>query len=447
MCDTMVTMTDDGVLFAKNSDRDPNESQHVRWMPAADHLVGSDLECTWITIPQVAHTNALVVSQPWWMWGAEMGANEHGVVVGNQAVFTRGRVEATGLLGMDFVRLALERASTATAAVEVMIELLEYHGQGGSCSHEHPGFRYHNSFLVADPDGAMVLETAGRHWATEVVTGRGRSISNGLTIDGFARAHADPLRGRVAQCALRQAQTASAVQTTRGIGDLFATLRGHGASTSPVWSPINGALGAPCAHAGGLATSTQTTASWVSDLRGVPLHWATATSAPCTSLFKPIRVDDPVDLGDHADPNNHFDAGVRWWRHELLHRLVLRDHAASVARMCEARHRTEAGWIHDPPDTARAFATADALEDAWLRELTTADLPDRRPRWLRAVWSRLDHAAGVPAAGHPLLGSTAAVDQLEQAQPESTGPEPAGSEPAQLEPDRPVTAADSEAVA
>ena len=427
MCDTLVTMNDDGILFAKNSDRDPNESQHVHWLPAADHPLGSDLACTWVTIPQIAHTNALVVSQPWWMWGAEMGANEHGVVVGNQAVFTRGRVAATGLLGMDLVRLALERASSASTAVEVIIDLLERHGQGGSCSHEHPGFRYHNSFLIADPNGAIVLESAGRQWATEAVTGRGRSISNGLTIDAFARAHADPIRGRVAQCSLRQSQTAAAVQTSTGVGDLFATLRDHGTSTSPTWSPVNGALGAPCAHAGGLATSTQTTASWVSDLRGRPLHWVTATSAPCTSIFKPVRVGDPVDLGDPAEPDNHFDAGVRWWRHELLHRLVLRDHAASIARMSEVQHRTEAGWIHDPPDTARAFATADALEAKWLRELATADLRDRRPRWLRALWSRLDHAAGLPAVGHPLFGTTTATDRPEPAQP--------------------GTAADSEAVA
>ena len=182
MCDSMVTVTEDGVLFAKNSDRDPNEAQLLEWVPAADHEDGDLVPCTWIDVPQVAHTHATLVSRPWWMWGAEMGTNEHGVVIGNEAVFTTAEPGDKALLGMDLLRLALERAATAEAAVSVMVDLLERHGQGGPCSYERTRFTYDNSFLVADPRGAYVLETAGSRWATEVVTGPGRSISNGLTI-------------------------------------------------------------------------------------------------------------------------------------------------------------------------------------------------------------------------------------------------------------------------
>ena len=197
MCDTLVSLTDDGVLFAKNSDRDPNESQVLEWQPAADHRAGSVVRCTWLTIDQAPHTNAVLLSRPWWMWGAEIGTNEHGLVIGNEAVFTRSAREGDpGLLGMDLLRLALERCADRHSAVQEIVRLLELHGQGGPCSFEHGRSTYDNSFIVADPDGAVVLETAGRTHATEEVNSRGRSISNGLTIAAFARAHSDPLRSR-----------------------------------------------------------------------------------------------------------------------------------------------------------------------------------------------------------------------------------------------------------
>ena len=64
MCDSFVTITDNGVMFAKNSDRDPNEAQPLEWIPAADHPAGDRVSCTWIDIPQVAHTHAVLVSRP-----------------------------------------------------------------------------------------------------------------------------------------------------------------------------------------------------------------------------------------------------------------------------------------------------------------------------------------------------------------------------------------------
>ena len=400
MCDTLVSLGADGVLFAKNSDRDVNEAQVLRWYDAAAHPAGAMLQCTWSRIPQVPRTHAVVLSQPWWMWGAEMGANEHGVVIGNEAVFTRGAREAAGpspLLGMDLVRLGLERASTAHEAVGVIVELLERHGQGGSCSREHPRFTYDNSFLVADSSGAVVLETAGRHWATEEVTGPGRSISNGLTIADFASRHADPVRGRVAACSSRRVRTQAAAAAATTPLDLMAALRDHGNAAGPAWSPVNGALSAPCAHAGGLVTSTQSTASWVADLRRAPLHWVTGTSAPCTSVFKPVRVDQPLDVDPNGMPTNRYDEQFRWWRHERLHRLALRDVPASLARFAASRDRLEAAWLAQPPGSAAAFEAADAAEARWLEDLVAAGLPDRRPRWLRRRASRADEAAALPA--------------------------------------------------
>ena len=302
------------------------------------------------------------------------------------------------MLGMELLRRGLERGATAEEAVEVIVGLLEQHGQGGSCSHEHPRFTYDNSFIVADPNGAIVLETAGRRWATETVTGRGRSISNGLTIPEFAKAHADPVRGRVAQCATRRARTQASAERADDVAAMWAALRDHGGQ-GPQWSRVNGDLAAPCAHAAGMLTTTQSTASWVADLREQPTQWVTGTSAPCTSIAKPVRVEQPVWVDPEPMPTNRYDASYRWWRHERLHRLALRDVPAALARYGAERDQVEKEWFHDPPSSAEAFATADRLEEAWLQDLIHADVADTRPGWLRRRWRAIDRAAGMPEAG------------------------------------------------
>jgi len=397
VCDTLVTVTADGLLFAKNSDRDPNEAQVLEWVPAADHPAGSSVACTWTAVPQVDRTHAVLLSRPWWMWGAEMGTNEHGVVIGNEAVFTRGPAGPPALLGMDLLRLALERATTAEGAVGVLVDLLERHGQGGPCSHERPGFTYDNSFLVADPDGAVVVETAGREWATETVRGPGRAISNGLSIPAFARAHARRARTWVSAAARRRAVTEPRAGSATGPLDLMAALRCHGDGTSPRWSRAHGGLGAPCVHAGGVLASSQTTASWVADLRGGTRHWATGTAAPCTSVFKPVAVGAPVDLG--PAPTDRFDPSAPWWRHELLHRAVLAAYDDRLARYRSERDAVEADWTADPPDPVAAFAAADGLEARWLADVLATPGRDTRPAWVRRRWHGADRAAGLPAVG------------------------------------------------
>ena len=93
MCDTLIATklatTNNIAVFGKNSDRPPNEGQHLAYFPAATYAAGSSLKCTYIEIPQVQKTNAVLLSKPFWMWGAEMGVNEHGLVIGNEAVFSK----------------------------------------------------------------------------------------------------------------------------------------------------------------------------------------------------------------------------------------------------------------------------------------------------------------------------------------------------------------------
>ena len=192
-CDTLVYVRGSpsggpsgGTLFGKNSDRPSAEAQEVVYIQSQTHPSNSVVRCTYITIPQVPETFAVVLSRPAWLWGCEMGANEHGVVGGNEAIHTRLRHLSTcngkekRLLGMDLLRLALERSRTAMEATSICAQLLETHGQGGPCVENDPSLTYENAFLFADANDSYVLETAGvRHWAWERVGGqRRRNISN-----------------------------------------------------------------------------------------------------------------------------------------------------------------------------------------------------------------------------------------------------------------------------
>ena len=47
------------------------------------------MSCSYIEIAQAEQTLAVLLSKPSWMWGAEMGANSAGVVIGNEAVWNR----------------------------------------------------------------------------------------------------------------------------------------------------------------------------------------------------------------------------------------------------------------------------------------------------------------------------------------------------------------------
>jgi secernin len=395
VCDTFVIRGPAGMLLAKSSDRDPNEAQLWEWTPAADHAPDAPARTTYVEVPQVRRTHATVVSRPWWMWGAEMGANEHGVAIGNEAVFTKQKTSLEpGLLGMDLLRLALERAASAREAVEVIVGLLEEHGQSGSCSIEHRRFTYHNSFLVADREHAIVLETAGREWATEDVKGRARSISNGLTIKGFAERHEDRLRGRVASCAVRRELTESAARDAAGVFGAIEILRDNGTGAGPAWSLVNGSMTGPNMHAGGLLASSQTVSSWVSDL-AAGVHWATGTTDPAFSLFVPLRVDRPVPESAYATQgvaNRHHEHAL-WWQQAAMHRRALRDWARAEGVIAGDRDKLQRQWLADPPGTEEALVQAADARQRWTAGLESVTVRDSRPRWVQRRWAGIEKAA------------------------------------------------------
>jgi dipeptidase len=434
MCDTMAARagatTTGGTLFAKNSDRERNEAQYLEILPARSYGAGAVVRCTYIPIPQAPRTHAVLLSRPFWIWGAEMGANEHGVVIGNEAVHPRLQPQRQrALIGMDLLRLGLERGATAAEAVEVICTLLERHGQGGSCGHLGTRF-YDNSFIVADRSEVFVVETMGRHWAVEHAAER-RAISNTYTIgrpdrmsDGFeafiraqgwwtanrldlAAAVTNPdnpgLAGALARCGRSTARLAGKKLDT---AMMMAALRDHGTDADAADFHPQAIEGATvCMHARDARRGGQSVGSLVSDLRPQgALHWVTGTSAPCLSVFKPVFLDDGLpDQG--ATPGDRFDAATLWWRHERLHRGLLASGPEAMAGFAAERDAQEAAFrarveplIGAPGPTrhkevAACWREATALEDRWIARLRGA--APLHPGY-RAAWQRHDRLAGAP---------------------------------------------------
>jgi dipeptidase len=181
MCDTHVLIKNNIVYFAKNSDREPGEAQLVVRIPGESGSKQQKLKTTYITIDQSENRHGVILSKPFWIWGAEMGVNDRGVVIGNEAIYSKLIDKKNGLIGMDLLRLGLERGDTAEHALHVIIELLEKYGQGGICGYRDQRMRYDNSFIIADAEQAWILETAGRFWVAKKVVSFG-AISNCLTI-------------------------------------------------------------------------------------------------------------------------------------------------------------------------------------------------------------------------------------------------------------------------
>ena len=337
-------------FFAKNSDRPLGEAQPISFFPGKTYAPGATVKCTHLTIPQVEKTYTVLGSRPYWIWGFEMGLNEYGLIIGNEAEGSRCDAETEeGLLGMDLLRLALERADTARKGIEVITGLLEQYGQNANAS---PLFdrRYENSFILVDREEIWILETAGRQWAAKRVEDW-VAISNCYSIgtdfdlcsgelEAYARKrrwlHPDePLDFAKAYTlpAIRQSQSTprwrrlckliEASKKPTDIASVKSILRDHfeGEIIEPRWGGTYGGFVSVCMHAmtwDGTQTAASLLSAW-NDLLG-PVSWYSA-SVPCCSVFIPVywTGDVPVCMktaGEFYDPNS------LWWQTERLAMLI-----------------------------------------------------------------------------------------------------------------------------
>lgn len=439
MCDTLVALPSatakGGLLFAKNSDRERNEAQVLEFVGPRRRDPSGQVQLTYIAIPDIETTHACLLSRPFWMWGAEMGANEHGVVIGNEALHARTPAQRRrALTGMDLVRLGLERAASAAQAVEVIVDLLERYGQGGDCGHLGR-FYYNNGFIIADASDAYVLETAGKWWAVERVSSI-RALSNAYSIGKTADRLSPPFidharsqgwlddqgridwagrlideardrvsfgRGRCARGQSLLAQDEGRLTTAHMMG----ILRDHG--EAPDWTPANTVGRTICMHAAQGPRRSQSVASMVSEVRaGRAVHWVTGTSAPCTSVFKPVLFEAGAPPVGPA-PTDRYDPESLWWRHERLHRRLLADPSAGLALLAVERDALEGSFAERVdlalsrgagPGELKALVDdcwrqAALAEKGWAAALSGRHRPANPPAYTRS-WARLNHVAGLP---------------------------------------------------
>ena len=301
MCDTLCAPGPRGMVFAKNSDRPPGEVQ-IAWPFGRRASAGCTLRTQYVTIGDTG-AHATFLSCPTWLWGAEHGVNEYGVAIGNERVSTThdAASAAPRLIGMDLVRLGLERARSAAEAVEVLTGLLETIGQGGIADAAHQA-AYDSSFLIADPTEAFVLETAGSDYAVAPFSA-GVAISNRIMLEDFDRFR-DPVQDtafadvRLAASRRFLASTASGGLTPAAT---VGHLRDHGTgpwgtpgTAGPVHLPpteagADGSGVSVCMHVRGRVA---TTASMIAELsphlaEGAPLRVYVAAGSPCVSIYVP----------------------------------------------------------------------------------------------------------------------------------------------------------------
>jgi dipeptidase len=139
-----------------------------------------------------------------------------------------------------------------------------------------------------------------------------------------------------------------------------------------------------CMHAGfGPIRVSQSTASMVVYLdKNNPLIFATGTSAPCTSIFKPFWLDAASSLNLGPAPAHQADSS-HYWTHEKLHRATLLNYPERIKAYAadrdalELRFTQEALKLHNAHASAKdradfsnqCIAESLAAEAEWLKRV------------------------------------------------------------------------------
>jgi dipeptidase len=315
---------------------------------------------------------------------------------------------------MDLLRLGLERGDNARRALEVIVELLDKHGQGGNCFIDIP-IKYHNSFIIADPTEAWVLETADRYWVAQRVKDVG-SISNGYTIGkewdlgspdlvkhaidkgwcesegdfDFAQCYGEPGMREIVHCVERLNRSARLLQDSKGsitVERMMGYLRDHEGYSATEWNPDK-QINTICMHAGPRVLS-QSTASYVAHLtQEVPTHWLTGGSTPCISVYIPFYIGTEIPA-EFTRGRERYEEYSYWWEHERLIRKVQETYPQRASLIAPDFECLQSMFLKEAGET-KAKAQRLTLGEAvpLLQHLTnycTETAKKKHKEWLKSV--------------------------------------------------------------
>jgi dipeptidase len=429
MCDTFVALgnsTESGsVLLAKSADTEVNEAEHVVRFAPRDYEDGAKVRVTHLAIPQARRTHEIILGKSFWSWGAELGANEHGVAVGNEAAFSNQLAQKEGVVCLDLLRLAVERAATAREAVDVIGRHVEDFGQGGNCQ-MMGNYWFDSGLLVADTREAYMVNCAGHHWAArrvddiQAMSNRYQITDDWLvsSLDGgngarpdFRALFADEARERETASLQRECRAIELLQARKGainVRDMADILRDVGEDAEAYDIPADDLPSRICMHAGPQeARFWHATGALISDSsdEGIVV-WMTATSATDLSIFKPLFFKARMpDMG--PAPTERYDPSCLWWKHERLHRRIVANYKALKPELRADFDSLEDEFFAEAPKvrSSSVKVQSEFVEDSWRR---AAEVTDRwierlekqnyyisEPRY-REMWARFNAEASFP---------------------------------------------------
>jgi len=167
-----------------------------------------------------------------------------------------------------------------------------------------------------------------------------------------------------------------------------------------------------CMHAGfGPIHISQSTASMVVYLDGAtPIIFATGTSAPCTSIYKPIWMDTASTVfGASAAlstvPTAQADSASLFWTHERLHRATLLYYPERLNAYASDRDKLETKFTQGALNLTKAstkehadfsvqcFREAAQAEADWLKRVE--QVPARKKILNASAWKGFNKKAGI----------------------------------------------------